>query len=90
MIAYATGRELRDKLQRPESLAKLEDSSGLTIGRLKHSGGWDTAANAVKHLQIQLSKVGIGTNPESPVLAANDRHSLIARSCTCTVARTSH
>jgi len=72
VIAYATGRELRDKLQRPESLAKLEDSSGLTIGRLKHSGGWDTAANAVKHLQIQLSKVGIGTNPESPVLAAND------------------
>lgn len=72
VIAYATGRELRDKLQRPETLAKLDDSSGLTIGRLKHSGGWDTAANAVKHLQIQLNKVGVGTNPESPVLAAND------------------
>lgn len=72
VIAYATGRELRDKLQRPESLAKLEDSSGLTIGRLKHSGGWDTASHAVKHLQIQLSRVGVGTNPDSPVIAAND------------------
>ena len=73
VIAYATGRELRDKLQRPEALAKINaDASGLTIGRLKHSGGWDTAANAVTHLQMALNRSSIATNPESPVLAAND------------------
>jgi len=75
VVAYATGRELRDKLQRPDALAGLPANQArgqLQIGRLKHSGGWDTAASAVRHLQVALNKVGVASNPDSPVLAAND------------------
>ena len=76
VVAYATGRELQDKLQRPESLADRDDKSdsrgGLRIGRIKHSGGWDTAASAVRHLQDALLKAGVETYPEAPTLAAND------------------
>ncbi len=74
IVSYATGRELRDKLQRPEEV-KLDDVSnerGLTIGRLKHKGGWDTAANAVRHLQTALNKVQVNTSAESPIIAPND------------------
>ncbi len=75
VVAYATGRELRDKLQRPEALAGLDESdtrSGLRIGRVKHAGGWDTAASAVHHLQVALNKVGVESSSETPILAAND------------------
>ncbi len=75
VVAYATGRELRDKLQRPETLATLDetDTRGqLRIGRLKHAGGWDTAASAVRHLQLALNKVEVVTSPDTPILAAND------------------
>ena len=75
VVAYATGRELRDKLQRPEALAGLDESDsrgGLRIGRIKHTGGWDTAASAVRHLQDALQKVGVDSYPETPNLAAND------------------
>ena len=75
VVAYATGRELKDKLQRPESLAGLDETderSGLRIGRIKHSGGWDTAASAVRHLQVALNTVGVKSSPETPTLSAND------------------
>lgn len=75
VVAYATNRELRDKLQRPEALAGLDESDargGLRIGRIKHTGGWDTAARAVRHLQDALEKVGVESYPETPNLAAND------------------
>ena len=75
VVAYATGRELRDKLQRPEALIAppINNARGaLKIGRLKHSGGWDTAASAVRHLQLALQKVQVDTNPDSPILSAND------------------
>jgi len=76
VVAYATGRELRDKLQRPTAVVGLNDTSSrgqLRIGRLKHAGGWDTAASAVQHLQqALLEKAQVATSPDSPILAAND------------------
>ncbi len=76
VVAYATGRELRDKLQRPNAVVALSESDTrgqLRIGRLKHSGGWDTAANAVSNLGRALQdKARIATTPESPVFSAND------------------
>src|SRR5690606_24657035 len=49
VIAYATGRELQDKLQRPQ-LVPIEpdvalNRSAVQIARLRHTGGWDTAPN---------------------------------------------
>lgn len=75
VVAYATGRELRDKLQRPEEvkLDELNNERGqLQIGRLKHKGGWDTATNAVRHLQTALNKVQVKSAQDSPIIAAND------------------
>ncbi len=75
VVAYATGRELLDKLQRPGSLAEAPQNNtrnNLIIGRLKHAGGWDTAASAVVHLKDALNKVQVATSPETPILAASD------------------
>lgn len=76
VVAYATNRELRDKLQRPNSQVALSDSetrSQLRIGRLKHTGGWDTAASAASNLgRALLEKAHIATTPDSPELSAND------------------
>lgn len=75
VVAYATGREVRDKLQRPDAIDGLPQAlvrGQLQIGRLKHTGGWDTASNAVRHLQVALNKVDIETTPDSPVISATD------------------
>jgi len=77
VIAYATGRELPDKLQHPPQLQRPQDDRGLNrgavqIARLRHTGGWDTAPNALRRLQLSLEAVNIEMSPETPTLAAND------------------
>ncbi len=76
VIAYATGRELHDKLKRPDVLltedANKINRGRLTIARLRHTGGWDTAPHALKRLQAALATVGIDSASESPTLPAND------------------
>ena len=76
VVAYATNRELRDKLQRPTSVIALSDSESrgqLRIGRLKHTGGWNTAASAVTNLGRALQeKARVAVTSDSPVFAAND------------------
>ncbi|SFI01153.1 DUF4159 domain-containing protein [Planctomicrobium piriforme] len=76
VIAYATGRELQDKLQRPKILTPAElnrlGRGQLTIGRLRHTGGWDTAPNALRRLQSALDAVNIEVASETPTLAATD------------------
>jgi hypothetical protein len=60
VIAYATNREVHDKLQGPEALTLAdEDASGrgtIRMARLRHAGGWDTARNAARHLLDALEK----------------------------------
>jgi hypothetical protein len=76
IIAYATGRELLDALTEPERLADVDSDanrrSRLEIARLRHSGGWDTAPSALRHLQLALGHVGVQTTPAAPNLAATD------------------
>lgn len=76
VIAYATGREVRDKLRRPDVIEFDESNritrGQLTIARLRHTGGWDTAPNALRRLQQELKAVGIEPAAKSPNLAAND------------------
>lgn len=76
VIAYATGRELRSKLDRPQELAHLNDDSGqrgkLAIARLRHTGGWDAAPNALRHLQDGLHKVGFEVSADAPNVPATD------------------
>ena len=76
VVAYATGRELQDKLKTPKILAAGDlnqmNRGRLTIARLRHNGGWDTAPNALRRLQLSLDTVGIDAATQMPNLAAND------------------
>ena len=44
----------------------------LTIARLRHTGGWDTAPNALHHVRLSLENIGIDMSPLSPTIPAND------------------
>ena len=76
VIAYATGREVHDKLRRQEALAKVNenqlDRGHLRIGRLRHSGGWDAAPHALRHLQAALKTVGIEAASDAATVSATD------------------
>lgn len=76
VIAYATGREVHDKLDRPDVLAALDENrinrGRLSIARLRHTGGWDTAPYALKRLQRELQEVGIESSGDTPNIPATD------------------
>lgn len=76
VIAYATNRELLDKLDRPEALAKLDEDPNqrgkLSIALLRHTGGWDAAPNALRHLQSALATAGFDITAASPNVPATD------------------
>jgi hypothetical protein len=61
VVAYATNRELKEKLDRPQ-VAYLGDdkrsaeNAAIVIPKLSHSGGSDDAPNAVRNLDRYLSK----------------------------------
>lgn len=87
VIAYATGRELKNKLDTPD----VEDSDAgssevergyLKIAKIRHNGDWDAAPQAVKNLLTTLNKtVGIGAVTKPKALQATDpnlfRHAMI-------------
>jgi hypothetical protein len=77
IIAYATGRELQDKLQRPKALPPAEvtqmQHGQVKIGRLRHTGGWDTAPNALRRLQAALEAASVDVATQSPTLSATDK-----------------
>jgi hypothetical protein len=76
VLAYATGRELADRLDRPEAVGlEIEDAlnRGKTvIARLRHTGGFDTAPHALQHARLALEKIGIELSPQAPTLPATD------------------
>jgi hypothetical protein len=76
IIAYATNRELVSKLDRPSALATGIDEkparSAIEIARLRHTGGWDAAPNALRHLQGSLAKLGYTMAATSPNVPATD------------------
>ena len=53
MVSYATGRELKDKLDRPKAVTLSEDAQGqrvVLVPKLSHSGGDDDAPNAWQNI----------------------------------------
>jgi hypothetical protein len=76
VIAYATNRELVSKLDRPPALASgvANDTprSAIEIARLRHTGGWDAAPNALRHLQGSLAKLGYLMANTSPNIPTTD------------------
>jgi hypothetical protein len=76
VIAYATGRELADRLNPPEAVEDRQENAlnrGKTvIARLRHTGGFDTAPHALHHARLALENVGVELSPEAPTLPATD------------------
>ena len=73
VIAYATGREPPEKLddviiRRKDAAATIERGL-LQIGKLRHSGGWDTAPKAVKNLLAALNEtVGVAASTQTEAI----------------------
>ncbi len=75
VIAYATGRQLREKGETP----KLEEDNATTvlvnralnIPKLIHSGGSDEAPNAWKNMLKQLDTVGLQISLEKKMVKPN-------------------
>lgn len=76
VLSYATGRELFDKLNAPESVGdgslSVRDAT-VPIARLKHSGGWDSAPAALRNLTKALGRFGIDAEGPTPTVSATDR-----------------
>ncbi|HVJ67334.1 MAG TPA: DUF4159 domain-containing protein [Caulifigura sp.] len=77
IIAYATNRELVSKLDRPTALTatgadETAPRSAIEIARLRHTGGWDAAPHALRHLQGSLEKLGYLMATTSPNVPATD------------------
>ena len=78
VLAYATGRELRDKLDMPIPIASsAEDDQiergSLYIGKLQHGGGSDDAPAAlVNLLRVAQNQAGLRVSTARQLLAASD------------------
>jgi hypothetical protein len=78
VLAYATGRELRDKLEDPELVSVLkapppEDRAALRVAKLQHSGGADDAPTALANLLSLLQEHSrLRVSPEKYLVAPTD------------------
>ena len=78
VLAYATGRELRDKLDMPVPIASNSDDDplrrgALYIGKLQHGGGSDDAPAAlVNLLRVAQNQVGLRVSTARQLLSPLD------------------
>lgn len=78
IVAYASGREPLNKLER-DRLAARQDQvvtarrGLLQIARLRHTGGWDTAPTAARNLLMALNQtVGLTASTEPAAVVPTD------------------
>ena len=81
VVAYATGRELADKLAQLEAhnvdkTPQDRVERGLVkIAKLRHTGQWDVAPRALRNLLLALNEtVGLAASPKTKNLIASDRN----------------
>ncbi len=77
VVAYATGRQLRERGDTPTVEAKTAKSvlanRALSIGTLNHSGGSDEAPNALKNIMLQVEASGLDVNPKRTLVDADHK-----------------
>jgi hypothetical protein len=80
VVAYATNRELKEKLDRPNLAYSSGDDklkhASLRIPKLTHGGGSDDAPNAVRNLERYLEKQLEFRIDQRPLLIAPDNQKL--------------
>jgi len=78
VIAYATGRELWDKIgreefSRPDGQQDKVERGFLQIAKLRHTGRWDAAPQALRNLLSALNRtVGLSASTNQRNLPASD------------------
>lgn len=78
MLAYATNRELKFKLEIPRTLAgggaaDALDRARLYVGKLRHGGGWNAAPGALANLLATIgSEAGVRVSTDRRELALDD------------------
>jgi hypothetical protein len=78
VLAYATNRELKYKDEIPSTVKRGGPQTNLararlTIGKLRHGGGWNVAPAALPNLQRMLNQeVGLRVSTDLPELAIGD------------------
>ena len=75
VLAYATGREPPDKLERSDAFAEQGERVAierglLQVAKLRHDGEWDAAPRALRNLLLAL-------NAKAGVLASTEEKSLV-------------
>lgn len=78
VVAYATGREVLDKIKQ----AEVQETGGaadrierglLQIAQIRHDGGWDTAPSALRNLLMALNRaVGKSASTKKNTLPLSD------------------
>ena len=74
VTTYATGRELKEKGDRPKLAAKAKSvlvKRSLELPKLVHSGGHDEAPNAWRNIQKRFAESGISVNLEKKFINAD-------------------
>jgi len=74
VTTYATGRELKEKGDRPKLAEKAKSvltHRSLELPKLIHSGGHDEAPNAWRKIQKHFTKTGISVNLEKKFINAD-------------------
>jgi len=77
VVAYATGRQLRERGDTPTVKAKATKSvlanRSFSVGTLNHSGGSDEAPNALKNIMLQVEASGLDVNLKKNLVDADHK-----------------
>ena len=77
VVAYATGRQLRERGDTPTVKAKTAKSvlanRSFSVGTLNHSGGSDEAPNALKNIMLQVEASGLDVNLKKNLVDADHK-----------------
>ncbi len=72
VISYATGRQLRDKLDTPQinsGLVSVLNNRALVLPKLDHKGGSDDAPNAWRNVLLRASEIGLTIDLEKKLIS---------------------
>ena len=77
VVAYATGRQLRERGDTPTVKEKAAKSvlanRSISVGTLNHNGGSDEAPNALKNIMLQVEASGLDVNLKKNLVDADHK-----------------
>ncbi len=74
VVSYATGRQLRDKLDMPDiasDAVSVLNNRSLVLPKLSHRGGADDAPNAWRNVLRRANEIGLSVDLDRKIIEAN-------------------